>query len=107
MSEEVRWIDLESKEALTEGEPLRLEVEGREMVLIKLGEEIFAIEDLCTHDRQPISEGCIEGAEIICPRHGARFCLRTGTALTAPAYEALETFETRVHQGRIQVKIPQ
>ena len=65
---------------------------------------IFAIEDVCTHDGAELTGGTIEGAEIICPRHGARFCLRTGEALTPPAYEPVRVFETKIEGGRLWVR---
>jgi 3-phenylpropionate/trans-cinnamate dioxygenase ferredoxin subunit len=46
----------------------------------------------------------MDGDQVICPRHGARFCVRTGAALTAPAYEPIECFPVRVEQGIIQVR---
>jgi len=52
-----------------------------------------------------LTGGPIDGDQIICPRHGARFCIRTGKALTAPAYEPVATFPTRVHNGMIQVQV--
>ena len=67
--------------------------------------EFYAIEDICTHDGEELTGGPIENDQIICPRHGARFCLRTGAALTPPAYEAVATFATRVVGGRIQVRV--
>jgi 3-phenylpropionate/trans-cinnamate dioxygenase ferredoxin subunit len=51
-----------------------------------------------------LAGGDIEGTEIICPRHGARFCLRTGEALTPPAYEAIRTFETKIEAGHLWVR---
>ncbi len=67
-------------------------------------EGFFAIEDLCTHDGAELAGGAVEGAEIICPRHGARFCLRTGEALSPPAYEAVRVFEVKVESGRVWVR---
>jgi 3-phenylpropionate/trans-cinnamate dioxygenase ferredoxin subunit len=51
-----------------------------------------------------LTGGEIEGDEIICPRHGARFCLRTGEALTPPAYEPVHVFETKIENGRLWVR---
>ena len=81
-----------------------LEVEGVEVALFNVGGELFAIEDVCTHDGGPLGEGEIEGEEIICPRHGARFSLRTGEVLAPPAYEALPVYEVRLAEGWIEVR---
>lgn len=64
----------------------------------------FAIEDICTHDGAELAGGPVEGGEIVCPRHGARFCLRTGAALSPPAYEPVRVFETKVELGRVWVR---
>ena len=64
----------------------------------------FAIEDVCTHDGAALTGGEIEGTEIVCPRHGARFCLKTGDALTPPAYEPVRVFETKIESGRVWVR---
>jgi len=77
---------------------------ARTIAMFKLDCEYFAIEDVCTHDGGQLTGGTIEGGEIVCPRHGARFSIRTGEALTAPAYEPVATFPVRVENGLIQVR---
>src|ERR1700759_4932064 len=97
------WIDAQAAD-MRHGEP-RLRAVGRPMVaIIKGDEEYFAIEDVCTHDGAELTGGEIEGDEIICPRHGARFCLRTGAALTPPAYEPVRVFPTRIDDGRLWIR---
>ena len=65
----------------------------------------YAIEDLCTHDDGPLAEGEIEGFEIECPRHGARFDIRTGKVLSAPALIDVPWYEVRVVDGDVQVAV--
>jgi 3-phenylpropionate/trans-cinnamate dioxygenase ferredoxin subunit len=65
----------------------------------------FAIDDLCTHDGGPLGEGELEGAEIECPRHGARFDIRSGAATQLPAFEPVETHEVRIEGDEIQVSV--
>ncbi len=99
----MKWIDAGPQTALIDGETLSLAV-GRCMVAVaRSGADYFAIEDVCTHDGAELTGGAIEGDEIICPRHGARFCLRTGEALTPPAYESVRVFETKLDSGRVWV----
>jgi len=62
------------------------------IVLVRQGSELFALEDRCTHEDYPLSDGFLEDGKIICPYHGAQFDLRTGEALTLPAYEAVKTY---------------
>jgi 3-phenylpropionate/trans-cinnamate dioxygenase ferredoxin component len=73
-----------------------------------LGGEYFAIEDRCSHDDGPLAEGDFDPDEgvAICPRHGAHFDVRTGQALTLPAYLPVETYEVKVADGVIQVVVP-
>jgi 3-phenylpropionate/trans-cinnamate dioxygenase ferredoxin subunit len=70
---------------------------------------LYAIEDRCSHDDGPLAEGEWEPDECvaICPRHGARFDIRTGRALTLPAYLPVETFPVRVADGYISVTVPE
>jgi 3-phenylpropionate/trans-cinnamate dioxygenase ferredoxin subunit len=68
----------------------------------------FAIEDRCSHDDGPLCEGDFEpdGCIAVCPRHGARFDVRTGQALTLPAYLPVDTFDVRVEDGVVFVVVP-
>lgn len=61
----------------------------------------YAIEDVCTHDYGPLAEGEVEGCQVICPRHGARFDIKTGKALTLPAYRPVESYPVEVRNGRV------
>jgi 3-phenylpropionate/trans-cinnamate dioxygenase ferredoxin component len=97
------WIDA-GPANLGDGETRSLAVGRRMVAIARSGEEYFAIEDVCTHDGAELTGGEIEGAEIICPRHGARFCLRTGEALTPPAYEPVRVFATRIDDGRLWIR---
>ena len=65
----------------------------------------YAIEDVCTHDDGPLAEGDIEGHEIICPRHGARFDIRSGKVLSAPALIDVPWYEVRIQDGEVQVAV--
>jgi 3-phenylpropionate/trans-cinnamate dioxygenase ferredoxin subunit len=69
--------------------------------------ELFAIEDRCSHDDGPLCEGEFdqETGVVVCPRHGANFDIRTGRALTLPAYEPVETYSVRVVDGIVRVQI--
>jgi 3-phenylpropionate/trans-cinnamate dioxygenase ferredoxin component len=97
------WIDA-GPANLGDGETRSLAVGRRMVAVARSGEEYFAIEDVCTHDGAELTGGEIEGAQIICPRHGARFCLRTGEALTPPAYEPVRVFATRIDDGRLWIR---
>jgi 3-phenylpropionate/trans-cinnamate dioxygenase ferredoxin subunit len=100
----VKWIDAGAAGQLGDGQTLSIPVGRRTIAVARSGEAYFAFEDVCTHDGAALTGGAIEGAEIICPRHGARFCMRTGEALTPPAYEPISVFETRVEGGHLWVR---
>ena len=100
----MNWVDAGAAAGLKSGEAISIQI-GRQMVAVaRSGDEFFAVEDICTHDGAELTGGAIEGTEIICPRHGARFCLRTGEALTPPAYEPIRVFETKLESGRLWVR---
>ena len=73
------------------------------LLLVNVDGEFYAIENLCSHDGGELSDGEVIGTEIICPRHDSRFCLKTGTVLSAPAFEDIDTYPVRIVGGRVQV----
>ena len=80
---------------LQDGKPLKVSLGAKEVCVARIGEEVFAVADMCTHSEASLSEGDISNYKIECWLHGAEFDLRTGEALTPPAVEKLETFEVR------------
>ena len=98
------WVDVGPADEFPAGSRQTVDVDDVPIIVFNLDGEYFAIEDVCTHDYSSLDDGELDGDEIICPRHGARFNVRTGKALTAPAYEAIATFPVRVRNGSVQVK---
>ena len=98
------WIDVCAASALADNENVIVDVDGTEVAIFKIDGQFFAIEDVCTHDGAEIASGELEGDEIICPRHGARFCVKTGAVKCAPAYEDVDTFPVRVEDGKLQIR---
>ena len=82
-------IDFES---LTPNKPLRIEVDGRAVCVARIGEEVFAIGDTCSHSDASLAEGDISGYKIECWLHGSEFDLRTGEAVTPPATSPVPIF---------------
>jgi 3-phenylpropionate/trans-cinnamate dioxygenase ferredoxin subunit len=99
----MKWIDAGPTENLRDGDAISIPVGRRMIAVVRSGDSYFAIEDICTHDGAQLTGGAVEGTEIICPRHGARFCLRTGEALSPPAYEPVRVFATKIEGGRLWV----
>jgi 3-phenylpropionate/trans-cinnamate dioxygenase ferredoxin subunit len=99
------WIDVAPAEDFEPGSWRTIEYDDRVIAVFNLDGDFYAIEDICTHDGAELTGGEIEGTEIVCPRHGARFDIITGEALTPPAYEDIDTFEVRVKDGTVQVNV--
>lgn len=98
------WIPVAPQTSVPPGDYAQVEVDGAIVAVFNVEGEYYAIEDVCTHDGGGLAGGAVEDRQVICPRHGARFCLRTGAALTPPAYEPVRTFATRIHDGMIEIQ---
>jgi 3-phenylpropionate/trans-cinnamate dioxygenase ferredoxin subunit len=98
------WTDVATVGEIAPSTCKVVDLDGTNIAVFNIDGAYFAIEDVCTHDGGDLSSGCLEGDQIICVRHGARFCVRTGEALTAPAYEPTAVFPVRVENGVIQVR---
>jgi 3-phenylpropionate/trans-cinnamate dioxygenase ferredoxin subunit len=104
MAELSAWTRVCALEELPPGEFREVDADGTDVAVFNVDGELFAIEDACTHDGARLTGGAVEGREIICPRHGARFSLSTGDALTPPAYEATATFPVQVVDGIVYTR---
>jgi 3-phenylpropionate/trans-cinnamate dioxygenase ferredoxin component len=101
------WVDVGPAESVRDDATLSTEVDGYPVLVVRCGGAVYAVEDRCTHDDAPLEGGEVEACEIICPRHGSRFDLRSGEALNPPAYEPLRTFPVRIEAGRVLVGVPE
>ncbi len=93
-----------STDEIEPGDRMSIVVDDVPVLLIRLGDDYYAIEDVCTHDGQPLTDGPLNGAEITCPRHGARFDVTNGNAVCMPATEPVATFAVEVRDGAVFVK---
>lgn len=99
------WVDVIAAEAMADGEHMIVDVAGVDIAVFKIDGQFYAIEDVCTHDGAEIASGELDGDEIVCPRHGARFCVKTGEVKGPPAYEDITCYSVRIENGRVMVKI--
>lgn len=105
------WIDVGASADLASAGCLMVDSDEFGVVRIaRIGAELYAFEDRCTHDGAPLDDAELDaddaaGPVVVCPRHGARFCLRDGAALTPPAYEPLRVFRVRERAGRIEIAL--
>ncbi len=88
---------------LVEGKPVAIDVDGVAVCVARVGAEVFAVADTCTHSEASLSEGEIIGTKIECWLHGAEFDLRTGQALTPPATESLKSFKVNRNGNQLTI----
>jgi 3-phenylpropionate/trans-cinnamate dioxygenase ferredoxin subunit len=79
---------------------------GREVLVCRLDEGVFAVQDRCSHAEARMSEGRLRGCRLTCPLHGAAFDLRDGRVLGRPATLPLQTFPVRIEEGFVEVLLP-
>jgi 3-phenylpropionate/trans-cinnamate dioxygenase ferredoxin subunit len=98
------WVNVAEADEIPCGTFKVVDVDDAMVAVFNLDGELHAIADVCTHDGGTLTGGTIEGEEIECPRHGARFSIKTGEVTAPPAYEPVHSFPVRVHEGKIQVR---
>jgi 3-phenylpropionate/trans-cinnamate dioxygenase ferredoxin subunit len=98
------WVNAADVSELLPGQSVVVDVDDVMVAVFNIDGEFYAIEDVCTHDGSEIASGCIHGDEIECPRHGARFSIKTGEVTAPPAYEPVDTFPVQVVNEVVQVR---
>ena len=81
------WVDVERAADFPPGSFRTIDADGTDVAVFNLDGTFYAIENVCTHDGGILTGGPIDGDQVVCPRHGARFSIKTGEALTPPAFE--------------------
>jgi 3-phenylpropionate/trans-cinnamate dioxygenase ferredoxin component len=100
-TENLHFVEIAMEAELPINERLFIEIDGKPVVIINLAGKLFAVGDVCTHDNGPVGDGELDGYELICPRHGARFDIRSGKATRAPAFTDIPSFPIKVEDGKI------
>lgn len=100
-----RFVRVARTDEVPEGEARVFEVGDVSIALCNVGGSFHAIENTCTHDGGPLGEGELDGAVIECPRHGARFDVRTGAVLRMPAIVSVQSFATKVEGSEVFVAL--
>ena len=103
---QVEFVKIAPVNEVPSGERLFIEIDGKPIVIFNLAGNLYAIGDVCTHDDGPLGDGDLEGFNIVCPRHGAEFDVKTGKAVQMPAVVDIPAYSVRVVDGMIQVGIP-
>ena len=100
------WSDVARVSEFAAGSWRSIDLDGTQVAVFNLEGAYYAIEDVCTHDGGILTGGTLEGEEVVCPRHGARFSVKTGKVLAPPAYEDVDRFPVQVANGMVQVRDP-
>ena len=99
------FVKVATTQELPPGQAKLVEAGGHSIALFNLGGSFYAIDNICTHAGGSLSEGMVEGEQVECPWHGARFDVKTGAALTPPAFENAASYKVRVSGSDIEVEV--
>ena len=102
----IEFLEIAPASELPNGERLFVELGDKPIVIFNIAGQFFAIGDVCSHDDGPLGDGVIEGNNVVCPRHGAEFDVRTGKAMTMPAVIDIPAYPVKIREGTIFVGIP-
>lgn len=105
-TENYEYVQVVEASEIPRGERLLVEVDEQPIAIFNVDGTFYAIGDVCTHDGGPLGDGEMDGYQIICPRHGARFDIRTGKALTLPAVVDTPWYPVRVNDGWVEIGLP-
>jgi 3-phenylpropionate/trans-cinnamate dioxygenase ferredoxin component len=100
-----KFVEVGKLAGMADGSLRSVQVNGQKVVLVRLGDDLFALKDECSHEEFPLSEGWVEDGRLSCAFHGAKFDPKTGEALSLPAYESVKTFAVRVQNGTIEISV--
>ncbi|UUO08945.1 non-heme iron oxygenase ferredoxin subunit [Blastopirellula sp. J2-11] len=99
------FVRVASVDAIADPGKSVFEVDDQVVVVFHVDGQFSCLDDVCTHDDGPLGEGRLEGGTIACPRHGAKFDIRTGAALSMPATRATVCHEVKVEDGAVWVRL--
>ena len=100
------WHKLASVADIPDDAPLETGIDTLPLALYNVDGEIFCTANLCTHAEAFLSDGYLEGFEIECPLHGARFDIRDGRVLCQPAEKDVATYPVKIEDGTVYVELP-
>lgn len=95
------WVQITPVDALPDGRGVRVDVAGRRIAVFRLGSDVHAVGDLCSHAEASLAEGEVYDHEVECPRHGAEFDLMTGAPSSLPATKPVPVYQTKVEGGNL------
>ena len=98
------WVNVAPVGDVPPGERIVVEIGRHWIVIFNVGGTYYGLEDTCTHEEYPLSDGEMVDHEIECAKHGARFDVRDGTVKAPPALIPVKTYPVRVNNGEIQIE---
>ena len=99
------FIKVAATDELADEQAKLVELEGQKIALFRVDGAFYALSDTCTHRGGPLSEGELEGAEVTCPWHGAKFDIRTGAVVGPPAPQAVKSYPVRVTGADVEIEV--
>jgi len=99
------WVTVAAADELRDGDVTPVRAGEAFLALVRNGDRVYALDDNCTHEECPLSDGILTGTELTCFCHGSVFDVRTGEALVGPALESVGTFPARIEDGSVQVQL--
>jgi 3-phenylpropionate/trans-cinnamate dioxygenase ferredoxin subunit len=103
---DLEYVTIGEVNDLPPGERLFVAIDEAQIVVFNLAGKLFAIGDVCSHDGNILDDATVEGWDVVCPRHGARFDLRNGKAISLPAVVDIPAYPVRVRDKQIEVGVP-
>lgn len=104
--DELDYVAIASVNDLPPGERLYVTIDETQIIVFNLAGNLYAIGDICSHDGNVLDEAPVEGFDVVCPRHGAHFDLRSGKATALPAVMGIPAYPVRVKDGQIEIGVP-
>lgn len=102
---DTKWVDVAAGEDIPDGEVRTFQIETHRVAVARATGQLYAVQDLCSHDDGPLGDGDLEEFAIVCPRHGAKFDVRTGAVLAMPAAAPIQSFPVKEENGRVHISV--
>ncbi len=103
MNKEAIFVDITSVNNLPPGTTKKITINNCDILLANVDGKIYAVDDMCTHEDSSLSLGCLKGELVSCTLHGSRFNVRTGEPMEEPATQALQRYQVRIQNDRIEI----
>jgi naphthalene 1,2-dioxygenase system ferredoxin subunit len=100
-----QWIKLIPIDAAPQDDVISVDAGGREIALYRVGDEVYATDNICTHGHARLCDGFLDGHEIECPLHQGKFDVRSGDALCEPLTANIATYPLKVEDGHVLIEI--